>query len=100
MKIVDAYELYLQYVIVERGLSAQTVECYKDDLNMFYSFINKTQIEELDYRNIDDFIVYLSNQGKSNKTIIRRASTVRSFFNFLQQENLIKKESIVIDMPN
>ena len=42
MKIVDAYELYLQYVIVERGLSAQTVECYKDDLNMFYSFINKT----------------------------------------------------------
>ena len=52
---------------------------------MFLDFINKTSIDELEYKNIDSFIMYLSNQGKSNKTIVRRASTIRSFFNFLQQ---------------
>ena len=99
MKIIDAYDLYIQYIIVERGLSNQTVECYKDDLNIFFKFASKESTDELNYYMIDDFISYLSSMGKSSKTIVRRATTVRNFFNFLQKENVIKRESTIIDMP-
>ena len=99
MKIIDAYDLYIQYIIVERGLTNQTVQCYKDDLDIFFKFINCNETEELSYSNIDDFISYLSSLGKSNKTIVRRATTVRSFFNFMQQENIFKHESTIVEMP-
>ena len=99
MKIIDAYDLYIQYIIVERGLSNQTVECYKDDLNIFFKFASKESTDELNYYMIDDFISYLSSMGKSSKTIVRRATTVRNFFNFLQKENVIKRKSTIIDMP-
>lgn len=99
MKIIDAYDLYIQYIIVERGLINQTVICYKDDLDIFFKFIQKEDVEELSYSMIDDFISYLSSMGKSSKTIVRRATTVRSFFNFLQKENIIKREATIVDMP-
>ena len=99
MKIIDAYDLYIQYIIVERGLTNQTVQCYKDDLDIFFRYINCSDTDELSYYNIDDFISYLSSEGKSTKTIVRRATTVRSFFNFMQQENIFKRESTIIDMP-
>lgn len=99
MKIIDAYDLYIQYIIVERGLTNQTVSCYKDDLNIFFKFANKESTDELYYSLIDDYISYLSSQGKSSKTIVRRATTVRNFFNFLQKENILKRESTIIDMP-
>ena len=99
MKIIDAYDLYIQYIIVERGLTNQTVSCYKDDLNIFFKFANKESTDELYYSLIDDYISYLASQGKSSKTIVRRATTVRNFFNFLQKENILKRESTIIDMP-
>lgn len=99
MKLLDAYDKYIQYVIVERGLSNQTVACYKEDLDIFFKYINLENTEDLSYSNIDDFISYLSSEGKSTKTIIRRATTVRNFFNFMQQENIFKRESTIVEMP-
>jgi integrase/recombinase XerD len=99
MKIIDAYDLYIQYIIVEKGLTNQTVDCYKDDLDIFFKFINAEDTDQLSFSNIDDFISFLSSNGKSSKTIVRRATTVRSFFYFLQQENIIKHESTIIEMP-
>ena len=99
MKIIDAYDLYIQYIIVEKGLSNQTVECYKEDLNIFFNFKGVDETSDLEYSDIDNFISYLSSLGKSTKTILRRATTVRNFFNFMQQENIFKKESTIVEMP-
>lgn len=99
MKIIDAYDLYIQYIIVERGLSRLSVECYKEDLDIFFKFVNVKEVDELSYDQIDKFIMHLSSDGKATKTIIRRATTVRSFFNFLIEENYLKKESSVVEMP-
>lgn len=99
MKIIDAYDLYIQYIIVEKGLSNQTVECYKEDLNIFFNFKGVDETSDLEYSDIDNFISYLSSLGKSTKTILRRATAVRNFFNFMQQENIFKKESTIVEMP-
>ena len=38
MEINDAIELFQQYLLVEKGLSTQTVINYTDDLKQFFIF--------------------------------------------------------------
>ena len=35
MDIQEAINLYIEYLIVEKGLSENTISAYKDDLNFF-----------------------------------------------------------------
>jgi integrase/recombinase XerD len=99
MDISDAESLFLQYLIVEKGLSKTTINCYKEDLKSFFDFKKAQKVEELDYKDIDEYIIYLSNEEKAPKTIIRRATTIRSLFNFLQKENYMSHESTMVEMP-
>ncbi len=105
MDISDAIELYEQYLLVEKGLSKQTVSSYKDDLKQFFAlFKDKTTVEDL---NGDDLIEFLSYQfsGADNKkpksasTVLRRLSSTRGFFLFLKREGYFKGEIPEIETP-
>ncbi len=99
MDINDAKSLFMQYLIVEKGLTTSTISSYQEDLKSFFQFKKVKKVEELDYKDIDDYIVFLTDDEKAPKTIIRRATTIRSFFSFLQRENYMFHESTLIEMP-
>lgn len=99
MDINDAKSLFMQYLIVEKGLSNSTISSYKEDLKSFFQFKKAKKVEELDYKDIDNYIIFLNDDDKAPKTIIRRATTIRSFFSFLQKENYMFHESSLIEMP-
>ncbi len=99
MDINDAKSLFMQYLIVEKGLSNSTISSYKEDLKSFFKFKKAKKVEELDYKDIDNYIIFLTDDDKAPKTIIRRATTIRSFFSFLQKENYMFHESSLIEMP-
>ncbi len=99
MDINDAKSLFMQYLIVEKGLSNSTISSYKEDLKSFFQFKKAKKVEELDYKDIDNYIIFLTDDDKAPKTIIRRATTIRSFFSFLQKENYMFHESSLIEMP-
>lgn len=101
MNIDDAKEQFLIDCIVERGLQGQTIACYREDLNGFFSHLNldSDDIKELNEDHISHFIMALSNEGKAISTILRKVSTIKSFYLFLQKENLLSVKLTYIDLP-
>ena len=48
MEIIDAIDLFSQYLTVEKGLSLNTVNSYLDDLKRFFMYFkDKKEVSEL-----------------------------------------------------
>lgn len=75
----------------ERNLSPNTIKVYNDNLIEFWKFIGKrSSIRNVKREEIKTFLFSLSE--KNNQPITRRAklTTIRSFFRYLEDENVIK----------
>ena len=99
MKINDAYERFIEMMFYERNVSIQTIDCYKEDLKLFFESTQLNDANDLTLKDIENFIKILSSQGKAISTIIRRVGTIRQFYLFLQKEGVITDGSAIIDMP-
>jgi len=76
----------------ERNLSPNTIKVYNDNLTEFWKFIGKrSSIRSIKREEIKTFLFLLSE--KKNQPITRRAklTTIRSFFRYLEDEDVIKK---------
>ncbi len=83
---------YTNYLAVEKGLSKNTLESYRRDLNKFASFLNQKNIttpESVDRENINLFLAELKNNNCATSTISRTIASIRSFFNFLMEEGIL-----------
>ncbi|MFI3263335.1 MAG: site-specific tyrosine recombinase XerD [Rikenellaceae bacterium] len=77
---------YKTYLLLEKGLSANTIEAYMRDIILFREFISDNfdiTPESVQYEQIENFLAYLYDQGSSTTTHARVISGVKSFFNFL-----------------
>lgn len=93
MDINDAIENYSQYVLVEKGLQRLTLKNYQDDLKMFFSFYpDKRDTKDLLGTDVLDFFRHELACGLSVSTALRRLSSVKGFYNFLNQEGIIREE--------
>ena len=87
MEIVDAIDLFHQYILVEKGLSPQTWISYLEDLELFFAyFSNKKTTDDLQETDLYEFLKYSLSLGRSVSTALRRLSSTRSFFLFLKKE--------------
>ncbi len=93
MDISDGIELFMQYLLVEKGLAKLTVESYRDDLDQFFAFYpNKKHIEELEPGDLQSFLDEQRNIGWRDATIARRSSSIKHFYAFLKKEGIYKDE--------
>lgn len=88
---VDAgMEDYLQHVIVEKGLSANTVEAYRRDLTRFGTWCGEESISDLSSvtaAELGDFVNWMSRDEGLSATSVRRViSSVRGLFKYLGAE--------------
>ncbi|KFF22818.1 tyrosine-type recombinase/integrase [Chryseobacterium sp. JM1] len=85
---------YIEYVQFEKRYSPHTVTSYKKDLDDFSHFYLKTEgsedISKADKKVIRNFIVELSENNISKRSINRKLSTLRSFYLFLLKIGEIK----------
>ena len=57
MEIVDAIDLFHQYVLVEKGLSPQTWISYLEDLQAFFNYFDeKKETEDLFETDLYEFL--------------------------------------------
>ena len=102
---------FLDFLIIEKGLTLSSIESYKYDLTIFYNDIkNKLEnnnLHKLKIEFIYDFIKNQSINRISSATIKRRVSTIRNFYLFLQKREVIsfivpeiKTPKIGIKLPN
>ena len=87
---INQFTNYLQ----ERNLSYNTIKVYNDNLEEFDEFIGRRKsIRRIGRKEIKAFLSFLSEKG--NQPITRRAKliAIRSFFKYLEDENLIKRNT-------
>lgn len=106
MNLHQAIQNYLQYLRVERGLAANTLDSYDRDLRYFESFLKKRlksqdlELKDLDQELVIEFIVSRSKQQLNSKTLSRHLVVIRNFSKYCVEENLIKEDfSRNIDFP-
>ncbi|MDP9961264.1 MULTISPECIES: tyrosine-type recombinase/integrase [Chryseobacterium] len=85
---------YLEYLQFEKRYSPHTITSYRKDLEDFSHFYLKTEasedISKADKKVIRNFIVELSENNISKRSINRKLSSLRSFYLFLLKVGEIK----------
>lgn len=89
MKIIDAFENYLQYCRFEKVLTNQTIIDYKDDFLQFQRYYpEKVDVEDLTSEDLNNFSYDQAIDGRSPTTIARRLAAMKNFFLFLESEKI------------
>ena len=85
---------FINNLIVEKGYSNNTAMSYKNDLNNFFNFIKKDNIDKIVFMDLKKYIEFLYNKGSSVSTLSRNISSLKQFFIFLQLENVIENNKL------
>ncbi|MEI7668779.1 MAG: site-specific tyrosine recombinase XerD [Pseudomonadota bacterium] len=95
-------ESFLEMMTAERGAAENTTDSYRRDLLDFRQFIKKSKSSfgKTNKILIESYIASLGKSGFAAKTIARRISSLRQFFEFLYSEKIREDNpAIALDMP-
>ncbi len=87
----------LHYLIVEKGLSKNTIEAYSHGLSRFLNHLREKGVQEIrDVGKFDvrGFLLALKKEKLSAKTIVRNLVAIRTFFRFLVQEGILETNPV------
>ena len=90
--ITSLIEDFLEYLVVERACSNNTLVSYRNDLNQFDEHVNLTDVNQITSRHIDKYVKYLSYKGYLSTTKGRKLASVRSFVSYLHSEGFIEND--------
>ena len=82
---------FLNFLVVEKGLSPNTLEAYSRDLIQYFRFLESKGISDLSLTQSETLYEYLGtlrSRKLSGRTQARILSALRSFYRFLQEESL------------
>ena len=83
MEIKDLYQIiseYLEYLELEKGLSKNTLDAYRYDLEYFSDNLNIDDINTVDRLTINSYIRMLREKKYASTSIIRKVASLRGFF--------------------
>lgn len=85
---------FKRYLLVEKGLSQNTVSSYTRDLMKFKAYLEQQKLTDFkqDRFVILNFLATLKAQAMANNSVIRMVSSLRKFYRFL-----LETEQITID---
>lgn len=101
-------EAWLDHMVLDRGLSQATRDCYARDLVQFLSHISSERgrmpvmadLERLDTRMIRGFLARRRRQGISGRTLAGTMSALRMFFRWLEASEILKNRAVLsVAMP-
>jgi len=88
---------FLTMIVVEKGLSRNTIEAYSRDLSRLASFLLSRRLASWPDVKALDLRTYLSSlreKGLSPRTVARHLVTLRRFFIFLEVEGVITERAV------
>jgi integrase/recombinase XerD len=88
---------FLEMMAAERAAAKNTLSAYKLDLESFEEFLGKINLSEVNLDNLRYYIQYLKKQAYSAKSINRKISALKQFYQFLTSEEIIH-ENPTIDL--
>lgn len=85
---------FIAYLDYEKRYSKHTITAYETDLTQLQTFLNQSdsdlQIHKASHLNIRSWIVSMLDSGISARAINRKITTLKSYFKYLQKEELVE----------
>ena len=91
--MVDAIQKYIDYLHNVRKIAHNTEISYERDLRKAEDYFAKKKVGDLlkaSEKNLDSYILYLEKTNMSPATVSRSVASLRSFYQYMQKENMIK----------
>ena len=93
---------FIKYIKNIRNYSENTVINYELDLKEYLEYLNKKDLNliNITYKDVKQYLSYLYDKNYSNSSLSRKISTLRSFYKYLYNESLIKKNPyLYVSLP-
>lgn len=93
---------FLDYLRVEKGLAALTVDAYELDVLQFGDFLGarRRKLEQARREDVRGFLSQLFSNGVKDRSVARKLSTLRHFYRYLLLDRIIKHDpTLEIDSP-
>ena len=83
---------FLEYILKQRNYSPNTYKNYNIDIIEFEEYLieKKTNFKDVDYKFIKGYLMKLYDRKLSRNTIARKLSSLRSFYKYLFNNDVIK----------
>lgn len=101
--IDNLIDRYVNYLLVEKGLSAKTIDAYSADLARFTAYLvanDAENVSENDTQLLLRYVIAMRDKGLTPRSRARHLVAIRGFYRFLVQEKILPADpSALIDMP-
>ena len=87
--MIGRMQLFLEYLTVELGLSANTRQAYERDLRLFcktLGFKNSDALVNVSREQITGYMTQLKEKGLAAATIARKLAAIKAFYRFMTAE--------------
>ena len=88
---------YLAVLRLEKNLSANTVESYKNDITNLIQFLQNYNIDDpqqIKYNHLAEFFKFLKDAGLASSSASRYHSSLKGFFSYLFQNQYITENPV------
>ncbi|MEG2727459.1 MAG: tyrosine-type recombinase/integrase [Mucinivorans sp.] len=87
----ERFEQYMEY---ELQLAPLTIGAYMADLEAFANYLEDTALEEATRNDCRSYIMAMIERGDNSRSVNRRMSAMRKFYNFLIRQGAIDKNPL------
>lgn len=90
----DLVRLYLDHLLIERGMAQNTLESYGRDLQRFMLIMQKkgsTDLRQVTPELIVEYLIMIKDEGLSANSMNRSLASLRGFYKHLLQEKMIEQ---------
>lgn len=87
----DILEKYIKVLKFQKKYSDNTTQNYYRDIESYFLYLKNNGIsyKNISYQQIQDYLLYLYNQNYTKTTINRILSSIRGFYKYICEENII-----------
>jgi integrase/recombinase XerC len=90
---MDKIEPFIAYLLHQKRYSSNTIIAYQKDIEQLFDFASKTyqvsSSKEISSNIIRSWLADLKENTNSNRTIIRKISSIKTYFKYLKKNNLV-----------
>lgn len=93
---------FINYLRVDKGLSANTIDNYRRDVEKFAELIHERNltVKEIKRGDVVDFLAALYHRGLDSRSVARHLATLRHFFRFaVSEEFIVDDPAMTIESP-
>ncbi|PLX89510.1 MAG: site-specific tyrosine recombinase XerD [Desulfuromonas sp.] len=99
----EYFDLFLNYLTVEKGLATNTLDAYGRDLSRYLKYLRQAKItspDRISRSDVLNFLTGLRKEGLAPRSRARTLSAIRMFHRFLRMEKILTQDpTTLVESP-